>query len=280
MSFVRRLRDAFIEHDLLTYASAIAFQILSSIVPFALFAFALLSFLNLEGVWRDELARELKANVSPTTFAFIDDAVRTALTERRAFWLTAGFLLALWEISGAVRAVMGALNRLYRCPTRRSWSRRMLVSTLLGLGISACFLLAMAVVTLGPLLYGDLGVIGNAALFVARWGIAGLLLLGAVATLVRFGPEHDQPIVWVSRGSLIAGLSWLVMSAAFGFYLREIADYGSIFGNLATVVVLTGYLYATTVTFLTGVQVDALIRENHAGDPASAPETGHRRLAA
>jgi len=53
---------------------------------------------------------------------------------------------------------------------------------------------------------------------------------------------------------------WLVMSIGFGLYLREIADYNSVFGGLATVVVLIGYLYAAAVVFLGGVQLDALKR--------------------
>lgn len=51
------------------------------------------------------------------------------------------------------------------------------------------------------------------------------------------------------------------MSLAFSFYLRDIASYGSIFGSLATVVVLIAYLYASSVIFLGGVQIDALARE-------------------
>jgi uncharacterized BrkB/YihY/UPF0761 family membrane protein len=35
---VRALADAYVKHDLLTYASAISFQVLSAIVPFLLFA--------------------------------------------------------------------------------------------------------------------------------------------------------------------------------------------------------------------------------------------------
>jgi uncharacterized BrkB/YihY/UPF0761 family membrane protein len=50
------------------------------------------------------------------------------------------------------------------------------------------------------------------------------------------------------------------MSAAFGLYLTEVASYESVFGPLATVVVLMGYLYFSTVIFLGGVQVDALAR--------------------
>jgi uncharacterized BrkB/YihY/UPF0761 family membrane protein len=62
---LRRFVDDYVENDLLTYASAISFQILSSIVPFLLFAFAMLGFLHLEGVWSEDLAPELKTAISP-----------------------------------------------------------------------------------------------------------------------------------------------------------------------------------------------------------------------
>jgi membrane protein len=253
--------DGFVENDLLTYASAISFQILSSIVPFLLFAFGMLGFLQLEDVWRDELARDIEAAVSGPAFQVIDDAVEKALGSRNVFWITAGFLIALWEVSGAVRAVMGVLNRTYGRPTERSWGRRMLVSTVLALAVGACWLAAIAVVVLAPLLYGDVGAVGDAILFLVRWGIASGLLLLAVAVMLHFAPEYRQPLHWVTFGSLLIMGGWVLMSIGFGVYLRDIADYGSIFGGLATVVVLIAYLYASALVFLGGVQVDALVRD-------------------
>ena len=73
---LREYVDAYVENDLLTYASAISFQILSAIVPFLLFGFGLLGFLHLEGVWSDDLAPRVKDSVSPAAFAFADEAIR------------------------------------------------------------------------------------------------------------------------------------------------------------------------------------------------------------
>ena len=257
---LRRYVDAFVDNDLLTYASAISFQILSSLVPFLLFGFGALGFLHLEGVWSQDLGPELEPAVSPAAFKFVDETIRTALTEQQLFWVTAGFLIALWEVSGAVRAVMGALNRTYGIETQRSWRRRMAVSTLLALVVGGCWLAAIAVVVLGPLLHGDVEGPLAALLFLIRWAVAGALLLLAVAVLLHYAPERWQPLHWVTFGSVLIMAGWLGMSLGFGFYLREIADYNSIFGGLATVVVLIGYLYASAVVFLGGVQVDALVR--------------------
>ncbi len=257
---LRAYVDAYAENDLLTYASAISFQILSAIVPFLLFGFGLLGFLQLEGVWNDELAPQVKDSISPAAFAFADEAITKALTDRQIFWITLGLLIAVWEVSGAIRAVMGALNRVYGDETKRSWRRRMSVSTLLALAVGACWLAAIAVVAVTPLLFTEVEGVLAVLLFLARWAAAGALLLLAVAVLVHFAPERHQPLGWVTFGAVLIMTGWLVMSLGFGFYLRDVADYNSIFGGLASVVVLIAYLYASALVFLGGVQVDALIR--------------------
>jgi membrane protein len=257
---VRRYVDAFVENDLLTYASAISFQILSSIVPFLLFGFGLLGFLQLEDAWSRELAPTVRSSVSAPAFAFADEVIRTALTSRQLFWITAGFLIALWEVSGAVRAVMGAINRVHGIETRRSWGRRMGVSTLLALAIGACWLAAIAVVVITPVLFGAPEGPSAALLLLARWAIAAALLLLAVALLLHYAPEQWSPLHWVTFGAVLIMAGWVAMSIGFGLYLRHVADYNSVFGGLATVVVLIAYLYASAVVFLGGVQVDALAR--------------------
>jgi membrane protein len=225
-----------------------------------MFGFGLLGFLALGGVWHNELAPDIKAQLSPPAFAVINDAVTKALTQHPLFWVSLGFVIALWQLSGAVRAVMGSLNCVYRVPTRRSLAQRLLVSFGLTLVLGACWLLAIAAVVLSPLLYGDVPTALGMLLFVVRWSVAAALLLFAVGVVLHFGPECEQPLGWVTRGSLLIMGGWVVMSLGFGFYLREIADYNSIFGSLATIVVLIAYLYLAAIVFLGGVQIDALAR--------------------
>jgi membrane protein len=257
---LKRFADGYVDNDLLTYASAISFQILSSLVPFLLFGFGLLGFLHLGDVWGQELAPRVKASVSDAAFGFADEAVRKALSSRQVFWITAGFVIALWEVSGAVRAVMGALNTVYGIETRRSWGRRMVVSTALALAVGACWLAAIAVVVISPLVYGDVSGLPAIGLFVLRWAAAGVLLLAAVAVLLHYAPERRSPLEWVTFGAVLIMAGWLAMSILFGLYLRYVAEYNSIFGGLATIVVLIAYLYGSAVVFLGGVQADALAR--------------------
>jgi membrane protein len=261
------LVKGFKENDLLTYASAISFQIISAMIPFALFVLGLIGFFDLNQVWKTNLAPDVQANVSPAAFSFINDTVNRVLAAKQLFWVTLGAGVFLWELSGATRAVMGVFDNVYCAERERPFWQRMRISFALALAVSACFLAALVVVRFMPLLWDGhhLAWTVQAAAFVLRWAVAAGLMLLAVGLLVHYAPATPQPLRWVSFGSTLVIGSWILMSIGFGFYLREIATYDSIFGNLASVFVLISYLYLSSVVLVAGVQLDAIVRKEVKG---------------
>src|SRR4051794_13615461 len=118
---VAEVVDGFRRHELITRASAIAFRILYAAVPFALFILALAGLLRLESLWTKDLAPDIAPHVSAPVFAVLDQVAVNALTGQRVFWVTAGFALALWEVSSAVRVAQGCLDDIYGGEKRRSF---------------------------------------------------------------------------------------------------------------------------------------------------------------
>jgi len=264
---LRGLVGGFDRNDLLLFASAISFQVLTALVPLLLFALGALGFFGLTGVWTDDVRPEIVGGVSAAALTVIDDTVEKVLGSAQLFWVTAGGAIATWQLSGAVRAVMRALNRVYGAEEDRSVGRRLAVSIVLAVALLVLTFAAVGVVVFVPLLDGNPGPFVGALLFVGRWGVAAVLLGLAVGLLVHQGPDRGQPLGWVSAGAVTIVIFWVVMSLAFGLYLSSAASYGSVYGALATVVVLMAYLYASAIVFLAGIQVDALLRER---DDASA----------
>jgi membrane protein len=258
--------DGFKRNDLLTYASAISFQILTAVVPFLLFVLALASVFHLNEVWRDHVEPQLRANLSPAVFATVRSAVVTVFASQRALWATLGGAFALWQISGAVRAVMGVLARIYCAPAERRFVKRYTISFVLSLEVAACFVLVAVCLLFAPFFSLThsamvLRVVG----FLIRWSlIIGLLWL-VVGLLVRHAPAARQTVPRVTVGAAIVIVGWVLVSLLFYVYLREIASYDSVFGSLATVIVALAYLYLSTTTFLFGTQLDAIIRTRATG---------------
>jgi membrane protein len=149
----------------------------------------------------------------------------------------------------------------------RPFVRRYLTSFALGIGVAVCVLGALAAVRFGDAILGaeDPGWLADAVLIVLRWGVALALLTTAVWVLLRFAPAHPGPHRWVSFGSALCVLAWVGTSAVFGFYVTDVADYGSIFGSLATAFLLMTYLYLSACAFLIGAEVDAIVRQGETG---------------
>ena len=264
---VRQVVTGMEEQDLLTSASAIAFQVLTSLLPLALLVLSVMGFLQLDDVWTQDLAPQVKEEVSPHVFGVINDVARHTLGSKQGWWLTIGLVFTLWQTSGVARAVMGALSRVYNGGEDRSFVRRYLTSFALGVGVAVCILGALASVRFGGPLLGleDAGWAGKVLLTVVQWGVALALLITAVWVLLRFAPAHPGPHRWVSFGSALCVIAWVGTSAVFGFYVTDVADYGSIFGSLATAFLLMTYLYLSACAFLIGAEVDAIVRHGETG---------------
>ncbi len=267
----RALLDGFEQHDLLTYASAISFQILTAIIPFLLFVLGVAGLLDLDSVWRDHLEPQIRANVSGPVFTVIQNAVQTVFASRRVLWATVGGGLALWQVSGAVRAVMGALVRIYGASVQRSFLRRYTVSFALSIEVGACFILAALCALFAPFLAAAHSGIAWATLgFLVRWALVAGLLLLAVGLLVRHAPATPQTLPWVSLGATIVITTWVIVSVVFYLYLADVASYESVFGSLASVIVAMAYLYISAIVFLFGAQLDAIIRAQATGTLSGA----------
>jgi membrane protein len=256
--------EAFRRNGLINFAAAISFQILLALVPFLLFLLALLGFLELDEVWRDDVAPDIEGSVSESAFRLLDDTVTTVLNEKQLWWLTAGLVLALWEISAAMRVTMTALDRIYGLGHRRGFLELLPRSVLLGVVMGLALVLAVALVRFVPVLTGELDGILAVLSFLGRWLAAAALLGVGVALVVHHGSATRQTLPWVSFGTGLVMAAWVAMSILFGVYVTSVANYGSVFGHVATFFVLLLYLYASSNAFLAGAQADACVRETAA----------------
>jgi membrane protein len=89
-----------------------------------------------------------------------------------------------------------------------------------------------------------------------------LVMLGLGTTILagfyRFAVEHHSGIkrrYW--PGALVAVATWLLVSWAFGEYVRSLANYAVYYGGLAAVAVLLVWLYLTSLTLVVGAEVNA-----------------------
>ncbi|MDP1846199.1 MAG: YihY/virulence factor BrkB family protein [Solirubrobacteraceae bacterium] len=257
---VGEVTRAFRERDLLTFSSAIAFQVFYAIIPLVLFGLGVLGGLGLDEQWTQEWAPSAREAMSQPAFQVVDDTIRNVLGGQQAFWILAGAALAIWKVSATMRAIMDVFDRIYESRRERTFAERMRDSLALGAVVAALLLTAAGCAVLGDELLRGAGIDAGLLLWL-RWPLALALLFVVVTLLVAYAPADHQPPQWVGFGSIVVVTAWVGTSLVFGIYLTSLADYGSIFGALATIVVALTYLYLAASAVLVGAQLDALVRE-------------------
>ena len=192
--------------------------------------------------------------------------------------LVLGLVLALWSASGYVGAFGRAMNRIYDVEEGRPiWKLRpaLFAVTLVVVVIAA--LVVASLVLSGPIArsVGEAIGLGDVALTVwsiAKWPVALLLVVVAVAMLYHFTPNVKRPrFRWVSVGAVVAIVVAGIASAAFGLYVGSgLSNYGS-YGILATFIVMLLWLWIVNLVLLFGAELDAEVertRELNDGLPA------------
>jgi membrane protein len=250
----RHLVKCFKENDILSYASAIAFQLLIALIPLFALSLLLLGRARAGEVWYERIAPTLSERVTPEVYLAVSDAVDRVLHQTSLVWVVFAVLLTIWEVSGSVRAVMGALNRIYRAEEKRSIYRRFGVSFLLAIGVIVLLLAAFGLVAFGGWKFLP---------------VAFVLLWTTITMMLRWAPAKQVEFKWLSAGSVVVILSWLGASLLYGLYVRNIADFQSAFGFVAAGLLLTGYLYWSSIMFLAGAQIDEILLENAKGGTGS-----------
>jgi len=257
-AFVDLWAGCLAKHDLLTFASAIAFQALVALIPLSVLVLGVLGALDERRVWLKQISPGIHKRLPAPTWHAVNYAAERILTHATAGLLVFGAALTIWEISGSVRAIMGALNRVYETNEKRSTLQQYRVSVGIALAIGSCLVGSVLVLTLARHLGGSLHVVVD----IGRWLLAVVLLGLAVEVLVRFAPAERRAKRWVTLGSAFTVIAWLVATLIFRVYVESVADFRSTFGTFVALLILTAYLYTTAIIFLVGVQADELIRKD------------------
>ena len=139
---VRLWVDLFDEHELLTSATAIALRALIAMVALALLAIALLGETGNRDVWKKQVATQIRPKVLPDVYLGIEATVNKIFSSSSVGLIAFATVLAIWQVSGAIRACMSALSKIYGTKDERPWYTRFPLSV----GIAVVVLAALVVV--------------------------------------------------------------------------------------------------------------------------------------
>ena len=247
--------DLFDRHGLLTYASAIALQALIAAVSFLLLGLGILGASHDTSLWNHRVAPAISHRVLPDVYRAVNEIVQRVFHTSSAGLIAFAAALAIWEVSGVVRAATGALDAIYGTKDERPWWIRFPVS----FAISAAFNLALiGAILLVTTIHGPGA--WRWPLAVVRWSAAIGLIVAAFGILVRWAPAERRATRWISAGSVLVVASWIVETLVFRWYVTNVADFRTTVGSFAVFLVATSYFYVGAIILLVAIELDELVR--------------------
>lgn len=168
-------------------------------------------------------------------------------------------LVALYVASKGVHGLIVGLNIVYGERERRSAFRRGLLRAAMTLGLVVMTQVTIVFITLFPLAIGLLGLDTFLFRIVAwlRWPLLLVAMMLVISVFYRFAPYRRSPRwQWISVGSVIATLLWLLGSAGLSFYVSRMADLSELYGTLGAVVVLMLWFWISAFVVLLGAEIN------------------------
>ncbi len=269
LSFIELVKQAikeFLDDDMPSYASALAYQALFSLFPFLIFLMALIGFLHLPDFisWLQQQA----AVLMPLQALDEVNNVILQLQKSQAGLLSTGIIISLWSASAGIRSTMTALNNAYDVIESRPAWKVISLSVFYTIGLAILMLSAAALMVTGPSVLNWIArQVGMEQYIIIlwtwlRWPIASLFMVVTFIIVYGIMPDVEQKIKFIVPGALISVTGWITASLGFNWYVHNFADYNATYGSIGAIIILLFYFYLSAAVFLFGAEINVVI-ERH-----------------
>jgi membrane protein len=260
----KRTAAEVIADNCLGLAAQLAYYFFLALFPALLFLVALISFIPIENLLNTitgTLARVAPGDV----LTVIQDQVLKIAQDKDGGLLTLGMIGTVWSTSSGMTAIIDTLNQAYDIHEGRPWWKVRLTAIGLTVALAIFIVGSTVLVVAGPALADKVATTFHlGAAFAWTWKIVqwplvfGLVSLG-IAIMYFFAPDAEQEWIWITPGSIVATLLWLLISLGFRFYVTNFGAYTETYGAIGGVIVVMLWFYLSGLAVLVGAELNAEI---------------------
>jgi YihY family inner membrane protein len=214
------------------------------------------------------VANNISGAVPGPAGSLLTDTVEQArkLHERHQFLPLLTALLGLVATATfAMGQVERGLNRIYGVERDRPAARKYKRALCLAVTVGPLFAVALLFIGFAPDPdAATTGTLGTVWIY-GRWLLAFVLVVGALALLLRFCPNRHQPgRAWLTFGALTGVLLWISATILLALGFRLASTFPQTYGSLAGVVALLLWGYMSALAIFYGVAVAAELESERA----------------
>jgi membrane protein len=245
---------------------------------------ALLALISLLGVVGQSASRQVLDNIQNLAPGAARDVLSNAVRQMQgnagigSVMAIVGLLLAVWSASGYVAAFIRTANAVYDVPEGRPVWKVLPVRVGVTVVLMVLAVVSAVIVVFTGGLARQVGAalgVGDTMLTVwsiAKWPVLVVLVTIMIAILYWATPNaRVRGFRWVTPGSFLALVIWMIASAGFAVYVANFGSYNKTYGTFAGVIIFLVWLWITNLAILLGLECDAELARQRAvagGHPA------------
>ena len=262
--FVKTLGKRISDNAVSDRAANLSYYFVFALFPFLFTLVTLAAYLPVKGAV-DELMARLDPLMPDAAMQIIRGQLTALATRQRPHLLTFGLVLAIWSASRGVDALRTALNLSYDVKESRPWWKVQAIAIAVTIATSALMLIAIAGLALGS----GVGVWLAAKLHIdqfwallwgwLRWPLTAAGVMLVLALLYYFLPDVKQEWRYITPGSMLGTVLWLLLTWGFSVYAENFGSYDKTYGAIGGVIVLMTWFYISGFVFVLGGEVNAVI---------------------
>lgn len=251
---------------LVTRASSIAFNMLMALLPATIFLFTLIPFIPIAN-FQTELVR-LFENIMPVAaYSLLETTIVDVITNKSGTLLVLMFIATIIFSTNGIHALIHAFNVSSHGFESRSWLQQRKIAVFLLLFILIMFYASSALIILSRSVVDRLVEIGALELnlvyyvvMVFKWVLIIAMLFFAISTLYYLVPARKKDFRYISPGSIVATMLFIITSLAFSAYVNNFGQYNKLYGSIGTLIIILIWLYLNSVALLVGFELNVSIR--------------------
>lgn len=265
------------EDRVLAVAAGVTFYALLAIFP------AITALVSIYGLFADPVS--IQSHLS-TVAAFVPGGAIDIIGEQLkriageksglGFAFALGLATSIWSANAGMKALFDALNVAYGEKETRGFIKLNAMSLGFTAGMLLFAMLALAAAVGVPILLAwiPLGSWLTLALKWLRWPLLLIVLALALALLYRFGPTRKKPQWrWITVGSAVASIAWVLASAAFSYYAANFASYDKTYGTLGAAIGFMTWIWISVAVVMIGAEINSEVEAQAKGERRDAEAT-------
>jgi len=248
-------------------AAAFSYNLFLALFPAIIFFFTIIPYIPIAG-FQDNLLEMLQNFIPKKAFDAVEGTLFDIVKRPHGGLLSVGFIMAMYFSTNGIHSLIEAFNQTRHTIETRSWIRQRLISIILVFILSLLVIVAIVLITLGPVAlsflvkHGMLRVSFSYYLIVAgKWIISSALLFFAFSFLYYLAPAAQSRFRFISAGSTLSTVLTLLASVGFNYYVNSISSYNTLYGSIGTLIIVMVWIYFNAMIILIGFELNVSIQK-------------------